>query len=62
VPSKMRENLVREEMEDGQEKNRATTGRRTEYGGLKLQPARLMKKLEKENSRRFAELSLERQV
>jgi len=49
-------------MEDGQEKNRATTGRRTEYGGLKLQPARLMKKLEKENSRRFAELSLERQV
>ena len=94
----MRENLVREELEDGQEETHPRADRRpfatdrsgnrqrktypqacreagikeqsyyrwrTEYGGLKLEQARRLKELEKENSRLrrlVTELSLEKQV
>jgi putative transposase len=94
----MRENLVREELEDGQEETQPRADRRPsatdrsgnrqrktyptgvprsrikeqgyyrwrkEYGGLKLEQARRLKELEKENSRLrrpVTELSLEKQV
>lgn len=46
-------------------RNRATTAERNEYGGLKLEQARRMKDLEKENSRlkqAVAELTLDKQI